>query len=1151
MRQDVSAWTGLRSGSEAASTIETEKRGLIGKRTGLLLVLQFLLICGMVFAQTITSSIVGNVSDPSGRPIEGATVAVQDVGTGVTIRAQTDAHGAYTVPGLLAGVFNVTISKPGFQSFRTTGVRLFSSVTARVNARLTIGSVQQTVTVTGAGSLLHTDTMGVSESISSAQLANLPTEKQTVDAFIALAPGVQSFGDATNPIIGGGSHWGSVNFTLNGVEVNDPGNSGAVTVQGVGLLVLPPPSSIQELHVQSNNMSAQFAGHSAVTLVTKAGTNRFHGLLYEYFQNTVLNANSFVLNEDGKPRAAAHLNQFGGNLGGPIWRQKAFFFFDYNGYRDSHSRINQLTLPSEAMQKGDFSGLGATQLYDPYTGKPFPGNQIPDTMIAPQAKTLLKYLPAPTDSTSLGLPSGGINFVQAVPLSQNVDSADVRIDYDIAPSDRIFGVYARRVADPWNAGTDYPADYGQGRYGYKDTTLSGTWTHTFNANTLNDLRVAWGDYATKFSGMNQDINPQSLFPQQPTTMYRGLPTTTISGYTGMFHDYGTGLYTPRWDVEFTDNFTHIIGGHTIEMGLDETGYKINSRSPSVGKATGSFSFNGKWTGNRGWPDGPHSAGNAFADFLLGDASASSTAPVGAFAANVYSRDWGAYVQDTWQATPHLTLIYGLRYEYQSPWLYRGQTVTTFDMKNDKLVLPQNSPTPTLPQGAYGVGVSADLFNAYPFETTQSIGLPLHYIKPDRNNFAPRLGFSYRPFNHTVVSGGFGIYYNFQPGNVGSRADIYNPPWELSIVQDYTSELPGKPKTPYLPDITFANPFPGVNGKSTVSPNPKIDFLQWNFQNAATNEWNLTVEQQMGNSWAIRASYVGHHADHLPFNFGPVNVPAVQIPNEPIQKQRPFQPFGAINETRSVGIQNFNQLQLGVQKRFTNGFSFQGQYQYSRSLDDVTRSGGPQQWREPMLDYGNSDDLSRHWLVFNYIYQLPFGKGMHWLAKSGGVTNAVLGGWQISGITTYGSGNPFSVDYSQTGTGVAGWWPGRADRVKGVPLYKGRQSGSHDIKNGVQWFNTAAFAPPTKWTWGNSARNLLFGPGLWNWDMSGMKTFGLTERVHLQFRADFLDAFNHFNLGNPGKSIADIRDGGNPVANAGQIVGGSGSRVVQLSMNLKF
>ncbi len=1118
------------------------------KTIKMLVVIPLVIASSILLGQNITGSIVGDVTDQGGAAVPGAQIVVTNSATGATFQVVSDQHGTYSVPGLLPGVYQVTVKENGFDTFKATDVRVFSSDIRRVDTKLSVGTLQQTVVVTDQAPIITTDSMTIGGSVTPTQLAALPTSMQTIDAFVALAPGVQSYGDAADPEIGGGSHWGSLNFTLNGVEVNDPGNSGAVTVQGAGALVLPPPSSIQELDVQSNDMSAKYTGHAGVTMVTKGGTTVFHGLLYEYVQNTDLNANSFLLNAAGDPRPAAHLNQFGGNLGGPVplLRKKLFFFFDYNVYRNENASTVQLTLPGMNMRQGNFAAL-TTQLYNPFTGQPFTGNQIPSGMITSQATTLLKYLPAVSPS-SPGLPSGGINYVTAVPVTQDVDAEDLRIDYNISSSDRIFGVFARRVAEPWDSAASYPADYGQGVYGYKDTTVSGTETHTFSPSTLNELRIAWGNYATKFAGQNQDVNPQTLFPQMPTTFYRGLTTMTMSGYTGMFYDYGTGYYTPRYNAEFNDNFTHVLNRHTIEAGFDENGYKVNSRVPSTGSATGAFTFSGEWTGNLGWPGQPHSGGNAFADFLLGTANSSTTAPVGAFAEDIYSRDWGMYAQDTWQVTPKLTIVAGVRYEYESPWLYRTQTVTTFDIANDKLVLPENSATPTLPAGA-----SQALFSAYPYETTQSIGLPTDYIQPDRTNFAPRVGFAFRPFadGRTVVRGGYGIYYNFQPCFVGSREDAYNPPWQFSISQTFTSKLPGKPTSPYLPDITFSNPFPSVNSSTVVTPNPTIDMFQWNFKNAEIQEWNLTLEHQFGRNWSARSSYVGNVAKHLPYNGGPINVPNVQIPNESLQAQRPFQPFGAISDTYSEGYENFNQLLLGVNRRFDNGLSFEAQYQYDRGLDDVGESVGPQQWQEPWLDYGNSTALARQWLVFNYVYDLPFGKGRQFLGSTGDLANEIIGGWRLAGISTYGGGTPFSVTYSQTGTTFVGWWPGRASRVPGVPLYAG-QSKSHNILKGVPWFNTAAFAPPQPWGWGNSARDLLFTPGFWNWDMSGSKTFPTwSDRLNFDFRADFFDAFNHFNLGAPVESIADSRDGGTAVANSGAIVSGSGQRSIQLSLSARF
>ena len=1130
-----------------------------------ILAIQCILISGFLFGQIIVSSIVGSVVDPSGALVPNAQIMVRNVKTGISVRATAGSDGAYSVPGLLAGTYEVTVSAAGFDTYKATGISLLSAQTVRVNATLAIGSANQVVTVTDAATLLHTDDMSVSGSIAAEQLADLPTPIQTIDAALQTAPGFMPYGatpsaGTTTPAIGGGAHWGSVNFTLNGMEVNDPFNSGAVVVQGTGSLVLPPPSSLQELNVQSADMTAQYAGHSTVTLVTKAGTNQFHGEAYEYLQNTDLNANTYALNAKGSPRAVNHLNQFGGNLGGPILRDKAFFFADFNGYRSENSTVAQLNFPSMAMRSGDFSALctafntsgtctTGTQLYNPFTGQPFANNKIPSTSITSQATTLLTFLPQPTVANTPGLPNELPNYVNSNRTTSNIYGAEVRIDYTLSSRDRVYGVYAQRVADPWGVtNASYPNNYGQTINAYSERNVSASETHVFSSNTINELRAALGDYATKFGGQNLSFDPSSLWPQDPASLFQGLPTFTVSGYTGMFHDYGTGLYTPRKDIEINDDFTHVQGRHNFQAGIDETGYKVWDRVPSVNNVTGAFTSTGNWTGNAGWPSQPHSAGNAFADFLLGVGTSSQTSATGSFASWFYTRYWGAYAQDTWQASPRLTLIYGLRFEYQTPWHQHIPQQTSFDPVNDKLVLAENSATPTLPSGA-----QANLFAAYPFETSQAIGLSTNFNQSYGKDFAPRLGFAYRPFasQRTAVHGGFGLYYNFVPGAIGGANEAFNAPWTVGITQSFTSKLPGKPATPYLPDITFSNPYPSVAGSSVVTPNPTINYVQRNFTSAASAEWNLTIEQQIKTNWVARVSYLGNTSSHLPYNGMDYNGIIQQKPNVATQNQRPYQPFSTIASYFSKGREEFNQLQLGLLKRFSNGSSFQGEYQYTRSLDDVSTAGGPNIPFDFMGDWGNSDGVRRHWAVFNYDYHLPFGRGGTWLHDANAWTNAIVGGWQVSGITAYGTGVPLiNVTFAQTGTGIVGWSSGRPDRVPGVPLYAGQQSG-HNITKGVQWFNPSSFAPPAKWTFGDASRNMLFGPGYWNWDMSAMKAIPVRESVKLQFRADFLDAFNHMNLLNPGVSLGDTRDGGTANPNFGLITTGNGNRNIQLALRLMF
>ena len=1113
--------------------------------------------------QIITSSIVGQVLDSSGAPVPDAHITVRNELTGVLVEASTDLGGMYSVPNLVAGRYGVRVDKTGFETSTTSGIQVQSSQSVRINVALVVGSVQQNVSVVGSAPLVNTESQTIATAFTSRQMSELPLSTQSVGPLLNLAAGAVPT-NSQFPRTSGGTTWGSHNFNLNGVTVEDPGNgTGAYTGGSVPFISLPPVESMQELSVDSVNMTAEYRSVAAVTMVTKQGTNQFHGELYEFLQNSYLNANLLTLNANGQPKPPAKLNQFGGNIGGPIRRNKAWFFFDYGGYRQRVYSPVQLTFPSLAMRQGDFSSLcsrfvsgvcaagAGTQLYNPFAGQPFLNNIIPQAMIAPQAATLLKYLPAPTVANTLGLPNGAPNYTTVVRVPLDLNNYVTRIDYQISTSDAVSGVFTRAATGAWGGFLGYPATYGNGgNFGTRDTQISATETHTFNPATVNDLRLSWFDHGVIRQGQNTDFNPASLFPQLTPGENRGLPTMNISGYTGMFHDYGNAFYTPSYNLEITDNFTHVRGAHTIKAGIDETGYKIFRPNPFG--SLGSFSFTGQWTGNQGWPGQPTSQGNAFADFLLGVANTSTTSPPG-IDNEGYDRDWEFYVQDSWQATSNLTLNFGVRYMYQTPWKVRDSLQSFFDFNNGKLMLPQNGSTPVLPTGG-----NAALFAAYPYETTAAAGLPTSYYKPDKNNFAPRFGFAYRPqfIPHSVLRGGYGIYYNFNPYYAGQWEPSLNPPFgsgsgATTGAINYSTNLRGHPTAPFLPDLTFANPFPASQAGAPAVSHPNVYAPERNMVNAEIQQWNLTLERQFGSSWMSRASYVGSKSDHLPWVDGDINQPLTQIPNVPIQNQRPFQPWNSVLATRDGGIARFNQLQLEAKKRFDQGLSFQAEYQWTRSLDDVPNPrGNPQQWQYPWLDYGNSDGIPRHILVFNYVWELPVGRGRPWLNQLPRAAEFLIGGWQLSGVTTYAGGTPFSVTFSVPSS-VVGWWGGRANAVSGVPLYAGQQSGSHNIIQGVQWFNPAAFAPPAPWTWGDAGRNTVWGPGMWDWDISALKNFSVTERIRVQVRGDFFDAFNHFNLGAPNSTIADTRDGGVVNPTTGRIYGGSGNRYIQLGARISF
>jgi hypothetical protein len=1104
-----------------------------------------LLLATAAPAQIISSSMVGRVTDQTGAGIPEVTLTATNEGTGISSKVTTDSSGAYSIPDLQPGFYTIQARKAGMRTYRVSRIELLAEQSVRVDAKLSIGEMAQTIDVVAETPMIKTETATVGATITAEVMSELPLAQQSIDALLNLVPGAQASGQS--PQTGGGTHFGSFNFTVDGTQSNDNGNGAGAYSYNMGLISQPPISSLSEFKVEAYSTNAEYKNLGTVTMVTKSGTNAYHGSLYEFNQNAWLNANTFQNNANRQTRPAFVRNQFGANGGGPIIKNKAFFFVNYSGLRNrTYSAVN-FDLPSVAMRQGDFSAASGTQLYNPFSGAPFPNNQIPASLITSQAQKLNTYLPVPNMATNpSGIPSGGNNYYALVAAPNSMNSVNLRADYHFSDKDQMYLTYNRNIGDPWGVNLGYPAAYGNGgNYGYRINGASVVETHIFNPRLLNEIHFSYYDPASIRSGENLNFDPTSLFPQIPENPNRGLPTFTMTGYSGMFHDVGLGFYNHTFDLEAV-----VHDRHTFKFGVDAATYKSYQPNPAAPLPT--FAFSGQWTGNKGQPSGPSSQGNAYADFLLGTVNTVTSGNANALGAVYNSWDWSFYIQDTWQATSHLTLYYGLRYFYQTPWDWQGNYSTYWDPKTNQLALPENSPTATMPS----FGACSALFNAYPFTTTQVLGIPQHYMIADKNDWGPRIGLAFRPFsgNHTVFRAGYGIYYNFLPAFAGSRDDVLNPPWLSSLSgfanSTYSTQLPAKPTTSFLPDITFADPFPAsLSSASGASLHPNLYSVQRDLKHARAQQWTATLEHQFSRSWAVRSTYAGSQTHHISWFFGDFNVPAVQQPNTLQQNERPFQPWATIYSTRSGGSQNFEQLQFEATKRFSGGSMFQMQYAWTRSLDDVDSSGGPEIPEYPGLDYGNSSGIRRHSLVAHYVYQVPVGRGKAYFSGMNRAVDAILGGWQVSGITTYQSGAPFSVTFAVP-NGYTGWLGGRASVVAGADLYANQASG-HNIVQGVQWFNPAAFVAPQPWTWGNASRNMLFGPGTYNWDASMAKNFSLTERIKLQMRGDFLNVLNHFNLGNPSAVIADTRDGGPANSVSGKITGGSGSRVIQIGARVTF
>ncbi len=1136
---------------------------VVRKGNGLFLFMLVLGFSTLGLSQVVTSSIVGHVTDASGAAVPDAQVVITNQGTGIQVKTSTGSAGDYTVTDLYAGVYQIQVTKAGFRVVQIASIDVLASQTVRQDVELAVGSAQQSVTVISQTPLVNTDSGDVGGVLTSNQLDNLPTAQQSISTLIELAPGGIG-GSGSNPQLGGSAYWGGTDFLLNGLNTNDFTNGRGLIGYGLGLVGEPPTSSMQEFKVDVSSMDAEYAMQANVQMVTKQGTNKFHGEAYEYNTNSALAANVLTLNAAGEPKPPNNLNQFGGNVGGPIWKNKAFFFFNFSGFRDRTYSPVQLNFPSAAMRSGDFGALltaagGNTQLYNPLTGAAFSGDVIPQSMLTSQASALNVYLPEPTNNEP-GLPNEAPDYVSTVAVPRDFDIYDLRLDYQLSAKDSVTGFFNHHTDLPWfSASGTTPQAYGNGsNYGANVVIYQLAEEHTFGPTTFNAFRLGWENEPQHDDGQNLNFDPTSLFPQQATSAQRGLPDMTFLDY-GSIGDTGyrnLSSYAPTLTI--MDDLTHVHGRHTLKAGAYVS--VIDWFQESAYAHLPGFTFNGEWTGDKGNPGQPQSQGNDFADYLLGDANTSETGTVG-HDNKFYNKDWELYFQDTWQATHRLTVYIGVRVMNTTPWIVRNDLQGAWIQSSNKLVVPENSPTPTLEYG-----MAPQIYNAFlPYiETSQAAGLPLHMWPNNYNNWGPRFGLAFRPFNNgkTVLRGGYGIYYAPNCSACSPLDSTTVPRFSgasssnSASLETFTTQLPGSPTSQFLPDITFSNPFPSSNGGlQAASSHPVLFPMQLNYKLPRTQSWNLTVERQLSASDMVRISYVGSQTQHDVWYEVPIDVPEYQIPNESEQAQLPIQPWGGIDADLSGGKQNYNQLQLEYTRRMARGLGAQVEYAFTRALsDDEVGYAWPGQYEwNTKAAYGNSSYFPNQRLEFNYIYSLPVGKGRQFISDAHGVLDAVLGGWQVAGITIYSTGLPLTGMDFQPPSSYVGWWGGLANRVSGVSMYD-KQSG-HNITAGVQWLNLAAFTPPQPWQWGNSQAYAFDGPGSSDWDMSAQKYFGIPirglESPRLQLRVDFFDAFNHFNLGNPDTTIADTQNGGLPIPTAGKIYTGSNNRTIQVGLKFEF
>jgi hypothetical protein len=1042
----------------------------------------FILAGSAAYSQTTLGTILGSITDRSGATVPNASVQLRNEATNVVTRGVTTADGDYVFANVPPGSYELTFQAAGFAEHKISRLVLEVSQTVRRDAALELATVSSSVQVTAEHTLVQTETTSVGGVIETRQISRIPLNGRTnTFGLLALAPGVQSSG--TNPRISGSS-WIGTNATMDGVVNMEMENARLSNAD-------PSLESIQEFRVIDSTGSAEYgAGTAQVIVSSKSGTNDFHGSLFAYNRNRALTAKNFFAT--GLPKAPYNRNEFGGSLGGPILRNRLFFFGSYEGLVFRSAVTNQSAQPTAALLLGDFSGL--PPLIDPFTQAPFPGNRIPSERISSVARNLFPYFAAPNRPTTA--PGGlGTNYLVNVRSKQDNHRYQGRVDYSINTNNSLFVRYF--YVDRYNESPGITEKTGANYQPLTNQNLAINYTRLLSPTLINVATFGWMRTWDQFLSQNNAIEPSSLIPGIPKSYpgLGGVPAVSITGFTGLSDGLGSGDTIPAY--HFSDTLTRIRGRHTVKGGFSLLRYKFLSYGNQAPQY-GAVSFTGRYTNN------------AFADFLLGYA-AGSTIPLAPIAVQPQNERYGFFIQDDWRITDRLTMNIGLRYDL--PTLYEntiGGMANWYPDVNALVVIKGDANTGDYP--------------TLPIVPGSSVGLNTgNYIRNDLNQFAPRMGLAWRPLRSSrlVVRAGYGMYYESMPWKFGSYVLGANPPF--SGTRSF-EPLPGTE-----PSLFLQNAFP--TGSGSVPSGIGITALTREYEYPMTHQWNFTLESQVASNMVVRASYLGSERQHSG-TLNPINTP----PPAPgaVQPRRPYQPFGNINVFENSQTSNTQQLQLSAQRRFSSGLSFGVEYAWTKALSgslfDQSLPTVPDNRR---LDRGNDPQIRQHYMVANYVWELPVGRGKRYLSSLSRLPNAILGGWETSGIVTLGSGLPFSVVFDST---VQGWPSSRADIV-----------GDPHVANPSlsQWFNPAAFVLPAPFRYGNSAPNSLFGPGLNSWDVAALKNFRLGESLNLQFRSEFFNVLNHPSFGNPNSNISNTTRVGTITSTSNQ------PRVIQFALRLEL
>jgi Carboxypeptidase regulatory-like domain/TonB dependent receptor len=1097
------------------------------------------LVIGLIalssYAQTTTGTFLGFVTDSSGGRLSNAKVAVTNEATGLTRTVTTNASGEYVIPMLPVGRYTLMFEAANFKQRQIRGVVLELDQRARIDAVMEIGAVSEVVTIEEANSapLARTETAEAGEVIENKRIVELPLNGRLFLQLAQLTPGVVEnarggFGQQLAGVSGPritvmGARESDNYFTLDGVSVTD---------RFYNTLSAPlAVDAIQEFKVQSNLYTAETGtlGGAQINIAIKSGTNDLHGSLYEFLRNDNFDARNFF---DGAVKPEFRQNQFGGTVGGPVIKNKVFFFGNYEGLRLAKALTRRFLVPSDSMRSGQFTGL----IRDPqipvtstvrceqtpnnpmpgvnYQGACFPGNRIPDARISGVTRGLLQLIP------QANAPGTNTNFIGSPQEINDNNQFTIKTDYRLGESDTAFVRYTFYDVDAYQP-------YGFVQFATSPVSLPGfglfikqrsqnvaiSETHVFNPRLLGEFKFGFNRTAGGQLQENSDVDFATQFniagvSRDPVD--RGIPRIVISPFNTL-GDVTTAISRRDNDYQLNYNLSWSRGSHNLNFGAMYKRLQFNPLIPSSKR--GQFTFTGAYTGN------------SFGDFLLG---LPSNARGGAGSSAVYLRgnEWHGYLQDNWKAAKRLTLNLGLRYEYASPFSEKYNRWSTLDVTGRRVIVASEGGQ-TYPRELWIPGIERQLA-PLPIVTSEEAHLDRSLANKDMNNFAPRIGLALDLLGNqrTVMRAGYGIYFNSASFNSVSLQSLAAPFFK-AINANNASTAPAPIET------IMGNPLLGTPGWAPFD----IDFRTPYFQ-----QWNLGIQQLLTGNLLVEAQYLGSKGTKLYTNIF-FNTPDPSPSSMPSSTARArFPNLGNNSLQASAGSSNYHALMLRAEKRLSSGLMVMGSYTFSKSIDNDSlgnsvASSNLDQSNIKSFERALSSFDARHRMVVSYTYDLPFRSRSKAL-------NAVLGNWQAGGIITRQSGQPFTVNINtdRANNGVLNQRP----NLVGDPNLPG------DQRTVERWFNTDAFVMQPVGTLGTAGRNIVTGPGTNIVDFSLLKNIPIKERYRLQFRTEFFNLFNHPNFDIPTR-LCDGTTAGAPCTalGFGSITAARDPRILQFGLKFLF